>query len=72
VMMGRDRQSEPALRLMWQVGPEPARDVLGQGGHDDLSNWRSAHTFSMASSGSELPRSPSTGTPNPVTEGRAL
>jgi len=33
---GRDRQSEPALRLMRQVGPEPARDVLGQGGHDDL------------------------------------
>jgi hypothetical protein len=33
---GRDRQSEPALCLMRQVGPEPARDGLGQGGHDDL------------------------------------
>src|SRR6266540_5423888 len=33
---GRDWQSEPALGLMWQVRPEPARDVLGQGGHDDL------------------------------------
>jgi len=22
--------------MMWQAGPEPARDVLRQGGHDDL------------------------------------
>src|SRR5208282_232178 len=33
---GRDRQSEPALHLMRQVGPEPAGGVLRQRGHDDL------------------------------------
>src|SRR5271157_2431433 len=33
---GRDWQPEPALGLTGQVGPEPARDDLGQGDHDDL------------------------------------
>src|SRR5881394_3930966 len=33
---GRDREPEPAAGLVRQVGPEPARDAPGQGGHDDL------------------------------------
>ncbi len=33
---GRDRQPEPPLGPMWQVGPQPARDGPGQRGHDDL------------------------------------
>jgi hypothetical protein len=33
---GRDGQPEPALGLVRQAGPEPARNAPGQGGHDDL------------------------------------
>jgi hypothetical protein len=42
---GGDRQSEPALCLMRQVGPEPARDVPGPGGHDDLAGLPAGACF---------------------------
>ena len=60
----RDRQPEPALRLMGQVGPEPARDAPGKVATMISSNRRLARTFSMASSGSELAKIALHGTPS--------